>query len=67
MVMIDNRLCSRITTKELTPFSAADMIRFGQSSLSMRSTRLGFQCPIKLSIASGQSRGANCVNQNRRK
>jgi hypothetical protein len=45
--------------KPLTPFAAADIMRFGQSSLSRRSTKLGFQYPIKLSIALGQSRGAN--------
>jgi hypothetical protein len=37
-------------------------MRFGQSSLSIRRTKLGFQYPIKLSIASGQSRGANYTN-----
>ena len=46
-----------------TPFSAADIMRFGQSSLSIRSTKLGFQYPIKLSIASGQSRGANYMHK----
>jgi hypothetical protein len=45
--------------KKLTPFSAADKMRFGQSSLSIRSIKFGFQYPMKLSIASGQSRGAN--------
>lgn len=49
----------KIMKELLTPLSAADMIRFGHNSLSMRSIKLGFQYPMKFSIASGQSRGAN--------
>ena len=52
--------------KPLTPFAAADIMRFGQSSLSRRSTKLGFQYPIKLSIALGQSRGANYTHKKMR-
>jgi hypothetical protein len=55
--------CTRIIKELLTPFSAADIMRFGHSSLSMRSIKLGFQYPMNLSIASGQSRGANCTAQ----
>lgn len=50
----------RVTKRLLTPFSAADMMRLGHSSLSIRKTATGSQYPRNLPTAVGESRGASC-------